>query len=109
MLFTIPFNSKLYTEDQIKAKVFIIARRRILLYPQKTNEKLLDKYIKENYNSKLKFICLKILMNATISTNTDNEVVVTMANKQLDKIASLISYGIGKVPGSNILKYAFSE
>lgn len=110
MLFVVQTRpTTLYTPEQQMALLYSAARRKILLYPKKTNEKLLDRYIKEQYNSRLIFVCLKILSNATFSLNNKNEIIITVVDKRLAKLASLITYGTGKVPGSNILKFAFSN
>ena len=85
------------------------ARRRIISYQQKTQEKLLDKYIRQNYKTSLIQMCLKIVSKANYlhDTNGTKEITITITDPNLDKIASLTTYGTGKIQGSNILKNAF--
>ena len=87
-----------------------IARKIIVLYPQKSAEAKLNRYIWEHYGLSLKQMCLKILYRASFSlNNTATAVTITLTDKELDKIASLITYGNGgNLRGSKILQTALS-
>jgi len=89
-------------------KIRLNARRKIFLYPMHASEKILDNYIKKQYKTNLKLLCLYVALKAKYNTNMNGEVVVTFIEKKWDEIASLITYGTGKIPGSNILKFALT-
>ena len=48
-----------------------------------------------------------LLLRAKVSQGQPNEILITFIDRRLDRLASLITYGTGKIPGSNILKEAF--
>jgi len=106
-------NTTIFGPDlpSITSRAKWIARRRILLYKQNAQEKLLDKTLKNKYNSNLVQMCLRIISNAKFMTNTTDtsELVIVIPDNFLDKIASFITYGNGKIAGSNILKIALEK
>lgn len=85
------------------------ARAFVLLSRKNAAEKTLDKYMTERFGAPLVPVCLKIIANATYSFDSDGDVVITIVDKKLDELASLITYGTGKVQGSNILRNAFGQ
>jgi len=104
MLFTV--------SSQIKVNPLNIkfnARTFVLLCKKSTTEQLLDHYLIQNYKIPLVVACLKIISKATYSLNNKNELIITINNKKLDKLASIITFGTGKIHGSNILRYAFGQ
>lgn len=103
---------KLTFDDSITAKLIqsqLIYNTQFSLccYKLTTTDKLLDKYIRSNYKISLKSACDLLLMRAKISLGQPNEILITFTDKRLDQLASIITYGTGKIPGSNILKGAF--
>ena len=104
MLFTVKDVSKV---NVITTKFY--ARRFIFLCKKSTNERVLDKYLTENYKLPLIVACLKIINNASYNINTNGDLIITIIDKKLDKLASIITFGTGKVKGSNILKMAFGK
>lgn len=105
MLFTIKSSYK--DLDLAKMKIIANARRTIALFPVKTAELGLDSYLKSNYGLGLRQMCLKLVLSATYSSNGDGEIIITFIDKELDKIAALITYGNLELKGSDILKCAF--
>lgn len=84
------------------------ARRFILFYRFGANEVKLNNYLIEKYKMPLIQACLVILQKSTISTNlVDDELIITFKDKDIDKLATLITYGNGALQGSKILRYAF--
>ena len=106
MLFTVT-NVENKKVEILRAKFY--ARQFVLLAKKGATEKLLDKYLIENYNIPLITACLRIIKNAKYQLNYQNEIIVTIPNKKLDEIASIISFGTGKLVGSRILNYAFEK
>lgn len=105
MIFRIPKTSSNHSE---LFKSFLISEAigRILGYKISTNEILLNRYCLENYNQGLKPTCKKLILKAKIMFG-ENDIVISWIDPNLDKLASLITYGNGKLQGSNILSFAF--
>jgi len=67
-------------------------------------ETLLSRYLQENYNMTLKVACKAILQNAQYNLNLDQDLIITIPDPELNKIAKLITYGTGRLAGSHILR-----
>lgn len=100
MLFRVVTNNPKADKVTIKTK----APRYLLIYPKRTTEVTLDRYLKENYGQQLIPLCLKIIKVIKISEAPENTLVITIPNKELDTLAHLITYGNSEVAGSDILK-----
>ena len=89
-------------------KSFLIsdAIGRVIGYTISTNEILLNRYCLDKYDLGLKPICKKLILNAKVMVG-ENDIVISWADDKLDKLASLITYGNGKLQGSDILTFAF--
>ena len=92
----------------MKPKLKLTAFRRLNAFPINTTEKLLDQYLRENHQVTLKYACYLIILNCTVEEQRD-ELVITIANKKLDKLARLITYGTGRISGSRILPFLFNK
>lgn len=90
----------------LRAEFIINARIRILQYPFKATERLLDAYLQKKYKQTLKGYCLMIINNLKCQPNNEEELTLTLFNPRLDEIASLITYGNEEVQGSKILRFA---
>ena len=71
------------------------------------SEILLEKYLKEKYKISLKQACLKLVLSAKIQYDSADTYIITFPTKYLKDLAQVITYGTGKILGSNILKTAF--
>lgn len=91
-----------------KPKFKFNAFKRLRSFPINTAEKLLNKYLTEHYNMTLNYACYLIIISCHIEELEDN-LVVTIPNKELDKLARLITYGTGKISGSRILSFIFNK
>lgn len=103
---------KLTFEDNITANIIqgqliYNAQFNLCCHKWTTADKLLNKYLKSNYKLSLSSACDLLLMRAKVSQGQPNEILITFTDRRLDKLASVITYGTGKIPGSNILKEAF--
>jgi hypothetical protein len=109
MIYTI--NTSKYTpiyRSVAKAKFKRNAFKRLQLFPCNTTEKLLDNYLQEQYQLTLRYACYLIIRECTIEEQQD-DLVVTIKNKHLDKLARIITYGTGKFSGSRILSFIFQK
>lgn len=92
----------------MKPKLKLTAFHRLNAFPINTTEKLLDLYLRENHQVTLKYACYLIILNCTVEEQQD-ELVITIKDKKLDKLARLITYGTGRLSGSRILSFLFNK
>lgn len=96
-----------YSIDLVKSKIMSEARRYILLAPKRADEIALNNYIMEHYKKPLEKACLDIIYNCVISVIKDTRITITLKDKELEKLAELITFGTGKIKGSQLLVKAF--
>lgn len=80
------------------------ARLNLTLYKVSTTEIRLSEYLQKTFKMSLHSACLAILQNAIFNLNVRREIIVTIPDPTLNKIAKIITYGTGINPGSQILK-----
>lgn len=81
----------------------------INLYSIKSSEQKLNQYLLNEYKLNLKQASLFILRHSKILQDKAGNVTVLFTDRKIDKLASLITYGNGKISGSNILVIAFGS
>ena len=97
--------TKYKNNSEARTWIYYHARRIILFYKFGAAEKQLDQYCRTNYSQPLKYVCLRLLNGCTISTDNKGT-AITFLDENLNKLARLITYGNGKIYGSEILKAA---
>jgi hypothetical protein len=50
-----------------------------------------------------------VIANCRVQKNMSNEIIVTFPSKKIDRLASIITYGTGKIQGCSILQDAFGR
>ena len=85
------------------------ARLAIATYQIKPAQMQLNNYLWKNFGLNLKAACLLVIANCRIQKNSSNEIIITFPSKRIDNIASIITYGDGKIQGCPILKEAFGR
>lgn len=78
-------------------------------YPLRASDKILNDYLQMTYKASLKKICIKLLLNISFLKDTDGNFVLLFKDTALDKLAQLITYGNGAIPGSKILQIALKN
>jgi len=86
-----------------------VARQYILLCKKGVEEQLLDRYLAEHYKTLLVPACLTLVNRARYSFDNSGSLIITFPTKKLDNLASLITFGTGKIHGSQILRRAFGQ
>jgi hypothetical protein len=105
MLFTV--NNKRYlSTEQLRTDTLMNAYFIIKNYPLHASDLALDKLIQQQYNTSLKNMCIKLLLSLSFHKDDKGNLVLLFKDHRYDKIASLITYGNGAIPGSRILKMA---
>ena len=108
MLFTI--NNKRYMSvEQLRTDTLINAYYIIKNYPLHASELILDQYIQQQYDTSLKNMCIKLLLSLTFHKDNKNNLILLFKDPKYDKIARLITYGNGAIPGSKILQVALKN
>lgn len=108
-MFFIIKNNMHVSLDQLRNIVLVDAYNIIKDYPMYATDMLMDNYIKQQYGVSLRDMCIKLLLNLTFHKDGTENLVLMFRDKKYDAIANLISYGNGAIPGSKILKTAFSN
>ena len=108
MLFTI--NNKHYKSlEQLRANALLDAYFIIKNYPMHASDLILDNFIQQQYKTSLKNICIKLLLSLTFYKDNEGNLLLMFKDPKDDKIASLITYGNGAIPGSKILQIALNN
>jgi hypothetical protein len=103
MFFIIPNKNYLSTE-QLKTNTLLKAYYIVQKFPLHASDLILENYIKQQYKTSLKNMCIKLLLNLTFYKNDSGDLVLIFKNSKYDQIAQLITYGNGAIPGSKILQ-----
>jgi hypothetical protein len=85
------------------------ARLAVATYKLKPAQKQLNDYLWQHYGLNLKAACTVVVANCRIQKNKSNELIITFPSKKIDNLASIITYGTGKIQGCSILKEAFGR
>lgn len=107
MFFTI-HNNQYLSEGQLRSNTLLDAYFIIKNYSLHASELILDTYIKQQYNTSLKDICIKLLLSLTFYKDSEGNLMLLFKDPKYDKIAQLITYGNGAIPGSKILQIALN-
>ena len=85
------------------------ARLSVSLYHITPAQLKLNSYLWENYGLNIRSASMLILANCRLLKNNSNEIIVVFPSKKIDKLASLITYGNGKIQGCSVLQEAFGN
>lgn len=108
MFFTIN-NNRYLSESQLRADTLLNAYFIIKNYSIHATELALNDYIKQQYNTSLKDLCIKLLLSLTFYRDNKGNFLLLFKNPEHDKLARLITYGNGAIPGSKILQLALNN
>ena len=108
MLFTVS-NKRYMSIDQLRTNTMLDAYFIIKNYPMHASDMILDNYIQQQYKVSLKNMCIKLLLSLTFHKNDEGDLTLLFKDQKYDKIAQLITYGNGAIPGSKILQIALKH
>lgn len=95
--------------EQLRTNTMLNAYFIIQKYPLKTHDLLMDRFIQRQYETSLKNLCIKLLLDLTFYEDDSGNLILLFKNPKSDALAQLITYGNGAVPGSRILRVALSS
>ena len=101
--------SPIANEDNYNFWVLRGAELTIMLYKMTPGVKALNDYLWKTFGLTLKAACAVIIANCRIQKNKNNELIITFPSKKINQMASIITYGTGKIQGCSILKEAFGR
>ena len=107
MFFTI--KNKYLSAERARVNALLNAYYIIQNYPLHASDILMDQYINQQYKTDLKNMCVNLLLNLTYYQDKSGNLILMFKNPKYDKIARLITYGNGAIPGSKILKVALKN
>lgn len=105
MFFTIP--SPIINKYKNNNWILRGAKLSVSLYHITPAQLKLNSYLWDHYGLNIRAASLLVIANCKLLKNSCNEVIVIFPTKKIDQLASLITYGNGKIQGCNILKEAF--
>lgn len=108
MFFTIK-NKRYLSDEQLRTDALLNAYFVVQNFPLKASDLIMDQFVTQQYKTSLKNLCVKLLLNLTFYKDNDGNLVLMFKNPEYDKIARLITYGNGAIPGSKILQIALSN
>jgi hypothetical protein len=108
MLFIIN-NKRRQSVEQLRANTLLNAYFIIQNYPLHASDLAIDNFLQQQYKTSLKNMCIKLLLNLTFYENDEGNLVLLFKNQKYDKLASLVTYGNGAIPGSRILQLALKN
>lgn len=102
-------NNRYLSESYLRSSTLMHAYFLIKNYPIRASEKILNDYITQQYKVSLKDMCVKLLLNLTFYKDDKGNLILLFKDPKYDKIARLITYGNGAIPGSNILQLSLNN
>ena len=108
MLFKIK-NTHYQSIEQLRTNTLLNAYFIIRNYPLHAADLALEQFIKQQYKVTLKDLCIKLLLSMTFYNNEDGDLILLFKDPKYDKLASLVTYGTGAIPGSRILQIALKN
>lgn len=108
MFFSIK-NKRYLSIEQLRTSTLLKAYYVVQKYPLHATDTLMDQFISQQYNTSLKNMCIKLLLNLSFYEDESGNLILMFKDQKYDKIARLITYGNGAIPGSRILKTALNS
>ena len=105
MLFIVK-NSRYQSIEQLRVNTLLNAYYIIKNYPLRASDLMMEQFILQQYDTSLKNLCIKLLLSLSFYKDNEGNLVLLFKDPKYDKIARLITYGNGAIPGSKILQIA---
>jgi hypothetical protein len=102
-------NKRYLSTEQLRTNTMLDAYFLIQNYSLHASDLALDQFIQQQYKTTLKNMCIKLLLSITFYEDNDGNLVLLFKDPKYDKLASLITYGNGVIPGSKLLQIALNS
>ncbi len=99
-------NKRYLSTEQLRTDTLLNAYFLIQNYSLHASDLALDQFLQQQYKTTLKNMCIKLLLSLTFYKDRDGNLILLFKDPKSDKLASLITYGNGAIPGSRILQIA---
>ena len=101
-------NKQYQAIEQLRTNTLLNAYFIINNYPLHASDLILDQFIQQQYKTSLKNLCIKLLLSLSFHKDIEGNLVLLFKDLKYDKLARLITYGNGAIPGSRILQIALN-
>lgn len=108
-MFFIIKNKRYLSSTHLKSEVLIKAYYLLKQYKLGAQELAIDRLIQQQYGLTLKDMCVQLLFDLSFYKNNKGDLILMFKSQKSNKIARLITYGNGAIPGSRILQLAIRE
>lgn len=102
-------NNRYQSVAQLRTNTLLNAYFIIKKYPIHASEVAMDNYLQQQYKTTLKNMCIKLLLSMSFYEDDEGSLILLFKDPKYDKIAQLITYGNGAIPGSRILQIALEK
>ena len=102
-------NKRYMSVEQLRTNTLLDAYFLIQNYSLRASDLALDNFLQQQYKTTLKNMCINLLLSLTFYKDADGGLVLLFKDPKYDKLASLITYGNGAIPGSRILQIALQN
>ena len=102
-------NRHYLSTEQLRTDTLLNAYFLIKNYPLHASDLALDQFLQQQYKTDLKDMCIKLLLSLTFYKDHEGDLILLFKDNKYDKLASLITYGNGAIPGSRILQIALNS
>lgn len=105
-MFFVIKNHHYMSAEQLRTNTLLNAYFLIKHYPMHASDLILEQFIKQQYKTTLKDLCIKLLLSLTFHKDNEGNLILLFKDPKSDLIARLVTYGNGAIPGSKILQIA---
>ena len=102
-------NKQYWSTEQLRTSTLLDAYYIIKNYPLHASDLIMDQYIQQRYGTTLKNMCIKLLLKLVFYEDRSGNLILMFKDPKYGKIARLITYGNGAIPGSKILQTALNR
>ena len=102
-------NKHYLSTEQLRTDTLLNAYFLIQNYSLHASDLVLEQFLQQQYKTTLKNMCIKLLLSLTFYKDDDGNLILLFKDQKYDKLASLITYGNGAIPGSRILQIALQN
>jgi hypothetical protein len=101
--------SRYLSHEQLRTDTLLNAYFVVKNYPLHAADLVLDQYIQQQYKTTLKDMCIKLLLSLTFHVDDKGDLILLFKDPTYDRLAQLVTYGNGALPGSKILQIALKN
>ena len=102
-------NKRYLSTEQLRTDTLLNAYFLIQNYSLHASDLAIDQFLQQQYKTTLKNMCIKLLLSLTFYKDSEGNLILLFKDQKYDKLARLITFGNGAIPGSHILQTALKS